>query len=198
MSPNRTNTAVTGRGYHSQSSDTDTTLTKRYLLNRRASPPLENYKIGHDSFILGTWNATQSHQHCSDRYRIQQSIVWYGHNAHQKLSSQSQGIAAPWKLQIGHDSFILGTWNVTRSHQHCIVTSIGYDSQSSMSHNAHQKVSSQSQGITAPWKLRQFYTGHVKCHPIAPTLQWQIPFVVPIQHRLSTESPGNERMAENF
>jgi len=44
MSPNRPNTAVTGRGYNSQSSNTDTTLTKRYLLNRRASPPLENYK----------------------------------------------------------------------------------------------------------------------------------------------------------
>ena len=55
MSPNRTNTAVTGTGYNSQSSDTATTLTKSYLLNRRASPPLENYKqTGHDSFILST------------------------------------------------------------------------------------------------------------------------------------------------
>ena len=41
MPPNRTNTAVTGRGYNSQSSNTDTTLTKSYLLNRRASPPHE-------------------------------------------------------------------------------------------------------------------------------------------------------------
>jgi len=40
MSPNRPNT-VTGTGYNSQSSDTATTLTKSYLLNRRASPPLE-------------------------------------------------------------------------------------------------------------------------------------------------------------
>jgi len=55
MSPNRTNTAVTGTGYNSQSSDTATMLTKSYLLNRRASPPLENYKqTGHDNFLLGT------------------------------------------------------------------------------------------------------------------------------------------------
>ena len=38
--------------YDSQSSDAATTLTKSYLLNRRASPPLENYKqIGRKWFL---------------------------------------------------------------------------------------------------------------------------------------------------
>ena len=107
-------------GYNSQSSDTamHNAHQKLSFINRRASPPLENNKqIGHDNFILANtvtlWNTNTvtGTIRCSDSTAM--------HNAHQKLSSQSQGITAPWKLQIGHDKFILATWNVTQSHQHC-------------------------------------------------------------------------------